>query len=71
MLYPILSIRLSIQLRALDVDILVLGVEVDVADGGSLAGELVGEGDFFEEGRGDEIDVLARVGKDALRCTLA
>lgn len=71
MLDPILSVRLSIQLRALDVDVLVVGVEVDVANRGFFAGELVGEGNFFEEGRDDEVDVLAGVGKDALRNRLA
>lgn len=71
MLDPVFGVRLSIQLGALDVDVLVVGVEVDIANGSFLAGELVGERNFFEEGRCDEVDVLAGVGEDTLQSTLA
>ena len=56
---PVLSIRLTVQSSALDIDILVLRVEVDVPDRRRFVGLLVLDADFLEEGRGDEIHILS------------
>lgn len=64
MIDPILRVRFPVQSRVLDVDVLVGGVEVDVADRGRVAGLRAGDADAFEVGRGDEVDILARVGEE-------
>lgn len=37
MRYPVLSVRNSVQLGTLDVDVLIRGVEIGVSDGGNSA----------------------------------
>lgn len=60
---PIVGKGLPIQSRTLDVDILIRRVEIDVADRGHIARELVRGADLLEKRRRDEVDVLARVRK--------
>lgn len=55
---PVPCVRLTVQSRALDIDVLVLRVEVDVSDRGRFVGLLVLDADFLEEGRGDEVYIL-------------
>lgn len=55
---PVPCVRLTVQSRALDIDVLVLRVEVDVSDRGRFVGLLVLDADLLEEGRGDEIHIL-------------
>lgn len=62
---PVLGVRLAVEGRALDVDGLVGGVEVDVADGGRVARLRVRDIDALEERRDDEVHVLPRVGEQA------
>lgn len=64
MIDPVLTIRLSIERRRLDIHRLVGRIEVDVADGCGLAGERGGDGDGAEEGRRDEVDVLPGIGEE-------
>lgn len=61
MVDPILSIRLSIQCRRLDVDVLVRSIEVHIPNRCGLVGQGMGDGHAFEVRRGNEVDVLARV----------
>jgi hypothetical protein len=62
---PILSVRLAVQRRRLDVNSSVSGVKVFVADGGGFAGQGGGDGDAGEKGRGDQVDALAGVREQA------
>lgn len=64
-LQPILRVRLAVQRRLLDIDVLVARVEVDVTYRCGLAGLLVLDGHRWEERRSDEVDILAGVGEDA------
>ena len=59
MVDPILRIRLTFQCGALNVNVLVRSIKIDVPDGCSLARELVGDADLLEEGRRDNFAVLA------------
>ena len=61
---PVPCVRLTVQSRALDIDVLVLRVEVDVSDRGRFVGLLVLDADLLEEGRGDEVDILAWIGEE-------
>ena len=65
MIDPIFRVGFPIQRRFLDINVLVGGVEVDVADGGGFACLAALDADRFEVGGRDEVDVLARVGEDA------
>lgn len=55
---PILGPGFTVPLRALDIDLLIVGIEVGVPDGSSLLRDLVVDADFLEEWRADEIHVL-------------
>lgn len=62
---PRLRIRLTIQFRTLDVNVLVACVEADVANRGGVAIQRIRDAHFWEEGRNDEIHVLAAHGEEA------
>lgn len=55
---PTLREILPIQLRTLDVDILIPSIEVDRSDGRSVTRMRVSDVDLREEGRDDEINIL-------------
>lgn len=55
---PVPGIGNPIQRRALDEDVLEPGIEIDVTDCSRVAGLLVADANFFEEGRDDEVNVL-------------
>ena len=59
MRYPILGPRLAIEFRALDIDILIRAVEIDVFDRCDFARLSILDAYFWEVGRRDEVDVLA------------
>lgn len=62
---PIPSVLLSIQCSALDIDITVPCVKTfRDADSGSGVVEGIGDTDGWEEGRGDEVDILAWIGEE-------
>lgn len=63
--HPCLVIRLAIQLCALDVNVAVSGIKVDVANGRRLGGSRVSEVDLWEEWWDDEVDVLSAHGVQA------
>jgi hypothetical protein len=65
MVDPILGVRLTIECRLLDVDILVIGIKIDVADRCGLASLRIGQGDRGKEGRRNEVHILTRVREDA------
>ena len=67
MINPILRIRYPIQRCALDIDVLIRSVEVDVANRRRLARDGVSYRYRGKEGRRDEVDILARVGEDLVR----
>jgi hypothetical protein len=63
---PVPSVLISIQCSALDIDITVPCVKTfRDPDSGSGVVEGIGNTDRREEGRGDEVDVLAWVGKES------
>ena len=62
---PIPRVLLPIQPRTLDIYLLEIFIEVDIANRGRCIGELIHDTDCFEEGRGDEVDVLPWIGKQA------
>lgn len=62
---PIFRILRSIQLHTLNIYVFVQLVKIDVTNRGGIIRKLVGDADGFEEGRCDEVDVLARVGEEA------
>lgn len=64
MLEPVPRIRLPIQRRGLDVNVLELRVVVDVSDGRRVARLAVLDGHGLEEGRRDEVHVLAGIGEN-------
>lgn len=57
---PVLRVRLSVQGRVLNKDILVAGIKVNVPDDSSSVRRRVGDVDALEEGRGDEVHILSR-----------
>lgn len=59
--YPVPTIRLSIQLRALDIDVLVFGVKVDVPYCRRLICSRRGKADRLEERRDDKVHILSWV----------
>lgn len=63
MVNPVLSVGLSVKGSALDVDVVVLGIEVDVADLGSLSSDRALDLYGFKERRNDKVDILAGVGE--------
>lgn len=63
---PILTIRLTIQRRVLNIHILIARIEIYVLDCCGFMRDRVGEGYRFEEGWGDEVDVLAWVGEESV-----
>lgn len=65
MINPILRIRLSIQFRLLNINILITRIKIHIADPGRLARRRMRNIDTFEKGRNDEIDVLTRVGRES------
>jgi hypothetical protein len=62
---PVSSILLSVQCSALDIKITILCVKTfgDPNSGSDIV-EGIGDTDGREEGRGDEVDVLAWVGEE-------
>lgn len=65
---PILRVRFTVQGCRLDVDGFVCGVVVYVLHGGYFACEGGFEGDGFEEGGDDEVDVLSWVWGETHHC---
>ena len=61
MIDPILRVRLTIQCSALDVDVLVRRVEVDVFDAGRLTCHWAGDVDGLKVRWDDQVHVLAWV----------
>lgn len=55
---PVLRPSFAIQLSALNVNRLVAGIEVDVADSGHVPGDCVCDAHFLEVGWSDQVDVL-------------
>lgn len=62
MRYPSPRVRLSIQCRTLNVDILISGVEIHVPYRRRVTGKGIGEVDLGEEGWDDQVHVLATHG---------
>jgi hypothetical protein len=62
---PVLAIRFSVQSGALDVDIPVARIKVHIPDPSDFPCDRRGDIDGFEEGRGDQVDVLAGVWEEA------
>ncbi|KAI7514910.1 glycoside hydrolase family 92 protein [Hortaea werneckii] len=62
---PILPIRLPIQRGALNIKILIPGIEIAIPHRRLLPCDGIGNTPFLEEGRRDKIDVLARVGEES------
>ena len=65
MIDPVFGIRHAVEHRALNVEVLIRGVEVDVAHPRRLARQGVRDADLLEEGWYDQVNVLARVGEEA------
>ncbi len=53
MVNPVLSVRFPVQGSVLDIDVVVSGIEVDVADCGCVSCLPAGDADAFEIGRDD------------------
>lgn len=64
MLKPILRIWLPIERGALDVNVLIARIEVDIPDRRLLASHAVIHAHFLEERRSDEIDILTGIWED-------
>lgn len=62
---PIPRIRFPVEHCALDADVLVRRIEIDISDRGRLIGLRIGDLHRFEEGRIDEVDALAGIGEEA------
>lgn len=65
MIDPILSVRFPVQGSVLDIDVLVSGIEVDVADRGCVSSLPAFDAYAFEVRGNDKVDVLAGVGEEA------
>lgn len=63
MIDPVLSVRLTVQSSFLNEDILIGGVEVDVANGCSLSCDGALDADTLEVRWNYKIDILAGVGE--------
>lgn len=64
---PVLRIRLAVQCGALDVDGLIAGIEVDVADGRSIACDRACDVYFAKEWWDDEVYILGLSGEVSAR----
>lgn len=62
---PVLSVRLAVKRCALDVNIIVGRVKVDIANRGRLACDGVLDADTTEVWRRDKIDILSRVREES------
>jgi hypothetical protein len=62
---PVLRVRLAIERSALDVDVLIAAIKVDVPNRGCLASKTVGDINLREERRYDEVYVLPAHGPRA------
>lgn len=56
---PVLRPSPAVQLGSLNVNGVVAGIEVDIADSGHLSGNWVSDAHFLEVGRGDQVNILA------------
>lgn len=61
---PILAIRLPIKRRTLNINCLILGVKIYVANDSCLARDWRFDGDALEEGGRDQVDVLPWIGEE-------
>lgn len=61
---PVARVVFAVERGALNVDALVLGIEIDVADRGRLVRDGVCDAEGCEEGRVDEVEVLSWVGEE-------
>ncbi len=64
MVEPVLSVLFAIERCALDVNVLVSRIKVDVANGGSFPSQWMGNVDGLKERRGDEVYVLTGIGEE-------
>lgn len=62
---PVLRVLLAVKRRALDVDILIAAIKVNVPNRGCLASQTVGDVDLREERRYDKVYVLPTHGPRA------
>ena len=62
---PILRVFLTIQPSALNIDILILCIKIDITNRSRSVCELIGDANGFEERRTDKVHVLSWVGEEA------